>query len=297
MSYCWPASKSFSQRARPWRAGTLTSKPSSPVKETRKSRVGQAGDRALGDRHVREGFVAEMSRPSTKGSSSLRAFGPLSAIDRPLLGGRGEPDLEVGPLGLEVVLHHVEDARGAAGRGGDVEAVGGEPADDAVVADEAVLAEQQAVAAAADAELGPGVGVHPLHEGRRRPGRRPRSCRASRRRRCRARRGWRGTRGRPRRACPRRALREVPGAAPERDRLEDRAVGLGPGVDRRLARHLERLPLVVAGEGAEGRRRVGRAEGGQADLRRRRLPSASAAIIRPLMFDILPWSVAMPLVV
>ena len=210
-----------------------------------------------------------MSRPSTKGSSSLRAFGPLSAIGRPLLGGRGEPDLEVGPLGLQVVLHHVEDARGAAGGGGDVEAVGGEPADDAVVADEAVLAEQEAVAAAADPELRPGVGVHPLHEGdgvgaddldlaeRRGVEDAERGA------------GRRGTRGRRRRACPRPALREVPGAAPEGDRLEDGAVGLGPGVDRGLAGDLEGRVLVVAGEGAEGRRRVGRAEGGEADLRRR----------------------------
>ena len=64
-------------------------------------------------------------------------------------------------------------------------------------------------------------------------------------------------------------LREVPGAAPEGDRLEDGAVGLGPGVDRGLAGDLEGRVLVVAGEGAEGRRRVGRPEGGEADLRRR----------------------------
>ena len=45
-------------------------------------------------------------------------------------------------------------------------------------------------------------------------------------------------------------------------------LGLGPGVDRRLAGDLEGRVLVVAGEGAEGRRRVGRPEGGEADLRR-----------------------------
>ena len=210
-----------------------------------------------------------MSRPSTKGSSSLRAFGPLSAIGRPLLGGRGEPDLEVGPLGLQVVLHHVEDARGAAGGGGDVEAVGGEAADDAVVADEAVLAEQQAVAAAADPELGPGVGVHPLHEGDGvgaddldlAEGRGVEDAERGA--------GRRGTRGRRRRACPRPACGKYQARRQSGDRLEDRAVGLGPGVDRGLAGDLEGRVLVVAGEGAEGRRRVGRAEGGEADLRRR----------------------------
>ena len=78
MSYCRPASQSFSQRARPWRAGTLTSKPSSPVKETRKSRAGKpATVHSATDMCGKA--ASEMSRPSTKGSSSLRAFGPLSA--------------------------------------------------------------------------------------------------------------------------------------------------------------------------------------------------------------------------
>src|SRR3546814_6092186 len=69
--------------------------------------------------------------------------------DRPLRGRRRKPDLELRPLGLEIVLHHGEHARRTAGRGGDVEAIGGEPADHAVVADEAVFAQKQAVAATA----------------------------------------------------------------------------------------------------------------------------------------------------
>src|SRR3546814_7967794 len=73
-------------------------------------------------------------------------------------------DLELRPLGLEIVLHHGEHARRTAGRGGDVEAIGGEPADHAVVADEAVFAQKQAVAATAGRQLGPGIGVHPVHE-------------------------------------------------------------------------------------------------------------------------------------
>ena len=148
-----------------------------------------------------------------------------------------------------------------------MEAVAGEAADDAVVADEAVLAEQQAVAAAADPELGPGVGVHPLHEGDGvgaddldlAEGRGVED--AERGAGGAALAGDGGVHVLAR-------LREVPGAAPERDRLEDGAVGLGPGVDRGLAGDLEGRVLVVAGEGAEGRRRVGRAEGGEADLRR-----------------------------
>ena len=45
---------------------------------------------------------------------------------------------QVRPLGLKIVLHHVENTGGAAGGRGDVEAVLGEAADDAVIADEAV---------------------------------------------------------------------------------------------------------------------------------------------------------------
>ena len=149
----WPASQSFSQRARPWRAGTLTSKPSSPVKETRKSRAGKP--RRCMCRPTCAEAASEMSRPSTRDRAAAWRSG-LAARSSPTLGGRGEPDHEIGPFGLEIVLHHVEHARRAAGGGGDVEAPLGQPADHAVVADEAVLAEEEAVAAAADAELSPG---------------------------------------------------------------------------------------------------------------------------------------------
>ena len=54
-----------------------------------------------------------------------------------------------------------------AGRRGDVEAVRRQPADDAVVIDEAVLAQHDAIAAAAGLELLPRVGVEQLHELRR----------------------------------------------------------------------------------------------------------------------------------
>src|SRR5262249_6488996 len=82
----------------------------------------------------------------------------------PLLRYRGEPHPEVGELRLQVVLHVVEDARGAAGSRRDVEAVGRETADDAVVHDEAGLAEEEAITATARLQLGPGVGVEAVHE-------------------------------------------------------------------------------------------------------------------------------------
>ena len=204
MSYCWPASQSVFPERAAVAGGHVDLEAELAGEGDAEEPRREAGDRAFGHRHVREGFVREVDALD-KRREQLAGVRALERDDRPLLGGRGEPDLEVRPLGLEVVLHHVEDARGAAGGGGDVEAVRGQPADDAVVADEAVLAEQQAVAAAAEPELRPGVGVHPLHEGRRRRGRRPRSCRASRRRTCRRlARAARHSR-RPRRACPRRA--------------------------------------------------------------------------------------------
>ena len=59
-------------------------------------------------------------------------------------------------------------------------------------------------------------------------------------------------------------------AAASRRPAPSGAVGLVPGVHRGLAGRLESGAARLAGEGAEGHRRVGRAEGGGADLRDRR---------------------------
>src|SRR5690606_16501609 len=135
--------------------------------------------------------------------------------------------------------------------GGDVEAVLAHAADDAVVADVAVVAEQQAVAAAPRRELGPWVGVHAVHE-LDRVGADDLDL-AQRR----------GVEDAD--ACPNRAafardggvhvlarLREVPRPAPLPDGLERRAVRRGPAVDPRLARDLEMVAAMIAGENAEG---------------------------------------------
>ena len=53
----------------------------------------------------------------------LARIRPLHGDDGPLLGDRRKPTLQVGPFGLEIVLHHVQHARRAAGRGGHVKAV------------------------------------------------------------------------------------------------------------------------------------------------------------------------------
>ena len=62
------------------------------------------------------------------------------------------------------------------------------------------------------------------------------------------------------------ALGEVPGAFPLADIFEDRAVAFRPFVGGGAADDIEELTAAVADQRAEGDRRVGRAEGGGADL-------------------------------
>lgn len=133
---------------RPSGAGTLTSKPISPVKLTRNSRAGDAGHRALHAGHMREGLFRQFDAFHQRREQLCR----VRAVQRnggPLFGRRGQPDIEIRPLRLEVILHHVQHPGGAACRGGDVETVFGHAADDTIVANEAVIAEQQAITAAA----------------------------------------------------------------------------------------------------------------------------------------------------
>ena len=165
------------------------------------------------------------------------------------------------------MLHHGQHPRRAASGRRDVEAIRAETPNDAVVADEAVFAQQQTVAATARCQLGPGVGVHAVHELDRIG---PHDFDLTERR------GVEQTqRVSHLGAFPRHGrghvlsrLREVPGAPPERHRLEHRPILLGPGIDEGLSRNLEKRVLAVAGEGPEGRRRVRWTERRQADLRR-----------------------------
>ncbi len=128
--------------------------------------------------------------------------------------------------------------------------------------------EHQPVAAFADAELGPAVDVDAVQELGRVGARRPRSCRASRRRRCRPGRAPPCIRGRPRRACPRRRCGKYQARFHSAHVLEDGAVRRGPAVDRRLARRGRTgCSRDRPAKAAEGDRRVGLAEGGEADGR------------------------------
>ena len=204
--------------------------------------------------------------PSTSGCDDVARLRPLHGDHGPLLGDRGEPDVEMRELGLEVVLHVVHDARRAAGRRRDMETVGRQASDDAVVIDEAVLAQHDAVAAAARLELLPRVGVEQLHELRR-------------------------VRADHLDLAERRGVeqagslahghafavdggvhvlagsREIPGAFPLADILEHRAIALPPRHGSAVLRvGSNSAPARMVDDRAEGNRRIGRAERRQPDL-------------------------------
>jgi hypothetical protein len=143
-----------------------------------------------------------------------------------------------------------------------------QPADDAVVMDETVLAQHDAVAAAPDPQLLPRVGVEKLEElGRVRPHHLDLAQR----------RGVEDAGGLPhghafaihRRAHVLAGTRKIPCPLPLSDILEHRAGGLGPRVDRGPPHRIEQVAPRLPDHGAEGDGRVGRAEGGQPDFRHR----------------------------
>ena len=204
--------------------------------------------------------------PVTSGAIKSRAFRALHGDDGELLGGRGQEDLQLRPFGLEVVLHMGEHARRAACCRRDMEAVGRQPGDDAVVEDVAILLQHQPVAAAAGFELQPTIDVDAVHElGRigaddldlaQRAGVEDADMLAHRR-----------AFARHRLAHVLIAAWKIPGALPEPDILEPRALFLGPAMDRRLARGVEKGAARWADQRAEGDGRIGRPEGGRADCR------------------------------
>ena len=101
---------------------------------------------------------------SVSSPSRRRARGPLMATVGPLLGDGGAIDLHVRPFALQPALEPAQHARGIAGGGGHQEMMFVEARGHAVVEDHAVLAAHQAVAAAADLQLGQGVGVDHVEE-------------------------------------------------------------------------------------------------------------------------------------
>ena len=144
------------------------------------------------------------SRLVPASASTPRAFGPPTAIDRPLLGHARAVHAEFRPFGLEPFLEPVEDGGRAAGRRGDEVAILRQAHRDAVVEHHPVEPEHQPVA---DRARRRGSTSGSCTSGRGTPGRparRPRSCRASTRPGRRPRCAPRGTRARRPRPCPRR---------------------------------------------------------------------------------------------
>src|SRR6185312_10278573 len=78
----------------------------------------------------------------------------------------GEPDVEVRPLRLAIVLHQRKDARSTARSSRDMETVFSQAGHDTIVINEAVVPQQNAIAAAPDCETRPGVDIHAVHESR-----------------------------------------------------------------------------------------------------------------------------------
>src|SRR6516165_12220145 len=72
---------------------------------------------------------------------------------RPLLGNRCEPDFEIVKFSLQIILHQVEDARCSPRRGGDMETIGSEPGDDAIVENKTVCPEHDRVTAPSDLQV------------------------------------------------------------------------------------------------------------------------------------------------
>ena len=107
---------------------------------------------------MRKGVVREI-HAFKKGRDRLPRARPLHGDGRPLLGDRGEPDPQIGELGLQIVLHMREHTRSAAGRGRHMEALGPKARNHTVVHEEAGLAQHEPVAAAPRLQFLEGVGV------------------------------------------------------------------------------------------------------------------------------------------
>ena len=193
---------------------------------------------------------------------------PRHGDGAPLLGDRGAIDLQLRPLGLEPFLQPLQHGGGvAAGRGHQVAVLAG-PGGDPVVEHHAVLAEHQPVAAPPDSQRLPAVGVDAVQElGRVGAANVDLAERG----------GVEDAGGlahgaafaRDRLAHGLAAARIVTRPEPLADRLEDRPAGFLPVLHRRAAHRVGERGDIAPRQRPERYRRVGRAEGGVADFRRR----------------------------
>ena len=173
----------------------------------------------------------------------------------PLLGDRGAVHPQVRPLGLEPLLHPVEDLRGAAGGGQDEEAVLGQPQHRAVVDHHPVDPAHHAVADRADLQAAHQVrvelveehaGVGPLDVDLAERGAVQDADAGARRGALAQHRGLHVLTG----------LRVEPRPLPLADVLEHGAGGDVPVVHGGDPLRVEQPPAVAAGQGGEGHRRV-----------------------------------------
>ena len=104
---------------------------------------------------------------------------------RPLLRYRDVGHVEIGPQGLMAEFHMRHDAGGVRCCRRHQEMIGRQPRRCAVVEDDAVLTQHQAVTRAADGQRREGIAVEPVEEGGRRPCPARRSCRGWKHRKCR----------------------------------------------------------------------------------------------------------------
>lgn len=228
-------------------------------------------------------------------SRGRRGNGADQGDGGPLFGHGGAVDLQLGPLGLEPLLHPVQYGGRVAGRGGDQEAVPGEADDRAVVEDHAVRAAHDAVADHADLQGAHHVGVEQVEErtgvraldvdlaegGGVHEGDAVAGC---------------GALAQHGRLHVLAGLRVVPGALPLADVLEEGPVLHMPGVQGRRADRVVQRPSVAARERGEGDRGVG---GRNVVVPSAEMSTPSSSATTPLARtpDVLPWSLAVPAVV
>ena len=72
---------------------------------------------------MREGGARQV-QPIDQRFQNLAGIGAVQGDGGPLFRRRGQPDIQIGPFGLKIILHHVQNPRGAPGGGGDVEQIG-----------------------------------------------------------------------------------------------------------------------------------------------------------------------------
>ncbi len=222
-----------------------------------------AGHRDRLGAEIGEGCVGEVlgDHPLEDAPGIRSGHGDLG----PLIGDRDILHVELRPQRLVAELDMRHDAAGIGGGGGDEIMPGREMADGAVVEQEAVLAQHQAVARLAGLQGREAVAIEAVEQ---RGGIRPLEIDLAQSRdiadadRLANGHDLAGGGGAPVLA----RLREPGRAQPEAGLHEHRTHLLAPFMERRLAHRLIMGGAKGAGEGPEGHRRVERPEGGGADL-------------------------------